>query len=44
MFTNCKWVVVIEKLELSNFGGEGEKCSTILQVARMFLDIKGLKD
>jgi hypothetical protein len=25
MFKNCKWVVAIEKLELGNFGGEGEK-------------------
>jgi hypothetical protein len=25
MFTNCKWVVAIEKLELSSFGGEGGK-------------------
>jgi hypothetical protein len=25
MFKNCKWVVTIEKLELGNYGEEGEK-------------------
>jgi hypothetical protein len=25
MFKNCKCVVVVEKLELGNFGGEGGK-------------------
>ncbi len=25
MFRNCKWIVTIEKMELGNFGGEGER-------------------
>jgi hypothetical protein len=25
MFRNCKWVIVVEKLELGSFGGEGER-------------------
>jgi len=25
MFRNCKWVIVVEKLELGSFGGEEEK-------------------
>jgi hypothetical protein len=43
MFRNCKWVVAIEKLELGSSGGE-EECSFILQVVRMLLDIRSLKD
>jgi hypothetical protein len=37
-------VVVVEKVELGNFGGEGKECSLILQVARLLVDIRGLKD
>ncbi len=44
MFRNCKWVVVVEKLELINSGGEGEECNLILQVVRMLLNIRRLKD
>jgi hypothetical protein len=44
MFINYKWVVIVEKMELGNLGGEGEKCSLIIQVARMTLNIKGLRD
>ncbi len=25
IFKNCKWVVVVEKMELGSSGGEGEK-------------------
>jgi len=25
MFNNYKWVIVVEKMELGNSGGEGEK-------------------
>jgi hypothetical protein len=25
MYRNCKWVVAIKKLDLGNFGGEGER-------------------
>jgi hypothetical protein len=25
MYSNCKWVVVVEKMELCNLGGEGER-------------------
>jgi hypothetical protein len=44
MLRNCKWVIVIEKMELSSYSGKGEKCYLIFQVARMLLNIRGLKD
>ncbi len=44
MFSNCKWVVAIEKTEVGSSGIEGEKCNLILQVVKMILNIKGLKD
>jgi len=25
MFSNCKWMVVVEKMELCNSGGKGER-------------------
>ncbi len=44
MFRNCKWVVVVEKLELGSSSGKGGKCNLIIQVTRMFLNIRSLKD
>jgi len=44
MINNYKWVVVVKKMELGNSDGEGKKCSLIIQVARMTLNIKGMKD
>jgi len=37
-------VAIVEKMEVGNLGGEGEKCNLIIQVVRMTLNIKGLKD
>jgi hypothetical protein len=36
MFKNCKWVVIIEKLELGNFGGEGEKMQFDFSINNFF--------
>jgi hypothetical protein len=44
MFKNCKWVVAIEKLELGSFVERGKKCNLTLQVARILLNIRDLKD
>jgi hypothetical protein len=37
-------MVAVEKMELGNFGGKGKECYLILQIARLLLDIRGLKD
>ncbi len=37
-------MVAIEKMELGSSDGKGEKCSFLLHVTKIILDVRSLKD